>query len=788
MAFVLRCFTRAYVLAALALALGIGISTALFSLFDAVLLRPLPFPDQDSLYVIWKADPAAGSDYEELAYPELLDMRENIDAFESVALIPTTLYGNDHALQIGNEDPIRVETARVTPAFFQTLGVKPLLGRDFAATDNTSGAGPVAILSHWAWREHFDADPGVVGRQIRISERGHTVIGVMGADIDFPRGAALWMPQQEYDNRGAWFLHALARRKPGYSREQMQAQLDALFTRLAREHPNFYSPTQKSVVTSLPDHWAGSTRPQLLLSMAASLLLLGAACVTALNLFGTRMLTRTQEIATRVSLGASPWRIARQLLGECSVIASFACLAGLALALGLIEVLGRWVPASIPRADQAVMNWHVFAFAILAAIVAVFGSAAAPVWLAARTDVEPLLRKSAGRVTGGGRRALLQGLLTSAQTAIAVVLLAGGALLIGSVRHLLQQDVGFARDAVTMNLAQRGTDSDLFFKRLLERLKGSPGVIAAGAVLMRPLQGSIGWDTTYALESETTRPGRELPIANFEVVTPGYFEALGTPLLRGRDFNEQDDGDAPSVVMINRSLADRLERRGVEPLGARIKIRTGSTLAMVVGIVANARYRGVREDGDDVYVPYLQTQIPVRHLVIRGNRPASELAALVREETFRLDSAQPPAQVETIREAISRNAAADRFIMALVVALSVGALLLAVAGVFSVISETIAQRRREIAIRSALGATQFSLTRQLTSKALRFVFIGEVVGLVVLAISAPWLSPQLYQLEATDPAVLTTIATFLFAVATAAATLPSWSAAGRRPTAGLRDS
>jgi len=382
----------------------------------------------------------------------------------------------------------------------------------------------------------------------------------------------------------------------------------------------------------------------------------------------------------------------------------------------------------------------------------------------------------------------VQGGLTAAQTAIAVVLLAGSALMVESVRQLLQQDVGFAHDAVTMNLTQRGigADTDDFFTRLLDRLRAAPGVTAAGAVLMRPMQGTIGWDTSYALPSDVAAPAREIPVANFEVVTPGYFEALGTPLLRGRDFDTRDDRDAPQVVIINRSLADHLQRRGVEPLGTAIKVRSSDTPATIIGIVADARYRGVRERHDDVYVPYLQTRIPVRHLVIRGDRTPAELASLVREETLRLDSSQPPAQIETIGEAIRRDTSADRFNMALVVIFGVGALLLAAIGVYSVVSESVAERRREIAIRSALGANQVMLTRSLTARAIKFVLIGEVVGLATLVGFSPWLSTLLYEVEPTSPALLAGVTTFLLIVAFAAAIIPAWAAAGREPTAALQ--
>ena len=332
-----------------------------------------------------------------------------------------------------------------------------------------------------------------------------------------------------------------------------------------------------------------------------------------------------------------------------------------------------------------------------------------------------------------------------------------------------------------MNLTQRGlgAETDDFFTRLLEGLRADPGVEAVGAVLMRPLQGTIGWDTAYALTSqELAKREEELPVANFEVVTPGYFDALGTRLLQGRDFGDRDNSTVYTRRHRQPQPRDVFNAEALK-LGATVEVRASGALATVVGIVADARYGRCRLRQDDIYVPYLQTSIPVRHLVIRGSLPTAQLVDLVREKTYRLDSTQPPAQEpETISEAIRRDTAADRFNMALVVAFGITALLLAAAGVYSVVSESVAERRREIAIRSALGASRAVLTRQLTLTALRFVLFGELVGPATIAASSPWLSTQLYGLEPTDLGVLLGVAAFLLTMSAAAAALPSWLAAG----------
>ncbi len=326
---------RAYLFAISVLALSIGISTAVFSLARAVIFHPLPFPNQDSLRVIWKADAKAGVPFLELSYPELRDLQQRVPAFQSVAVMPTTLYGYGKVILFGNGRPVQVESAPVSHDFFRVLGVHPILGRDFENSDEHPGASPVVILSNDTWRTEFHKDAKIIGRQITLNGEGYTVVGVMASDIDFPRGAGLWLPlgvRENLDNRAAYYMQAIARVKPGYSDAQVSAQVDTLFQRLAIEHPEFYSPTQHSVITRLPEYWTGSARLQLLISLGASFLLLITGCITASNLFLSRTLARRQEIATRSALGATTSQIFAQFLAEGLTAAFFAGSAGLAFA------------------------------------------------------------------------------------------------------------------------------------------------------------------------------------------------------------------------------------------------------------------------------------------------------------------------------------------------------------------------------------------------------------------------------------------------------------------------
>ena len=353
------------------LALGIGMSVAMFSLVDAVLLRPLPFPDQDSIYVIQKADPLAGAHVEELAYPELSDLQESIPGFEYVAVTPVALYGNARVLQSGTADPVQLETALVSHDFFRVLGVSPRMGRNFVSADERVGAPPVVVVSDQTWRDQLGADPGIIGRTVRLNGQGHTVIGVMAAGVEFPRGAALWIPlgieEGIVERRGATFLQAVARAKPGYSRQQVDRDVSALFTRLANEYPEAYSSSQRGVVIPLVNYWTGSARIHLWIVLGASLLLLIASAISSGGILLSRAVSRRSEIATHLALGAPPRRVLAQMAAEGAVAGGIAAIAGLGIAYLLIRSLVKWPPADIPRLSEASLDLNSFCFAAGAA-------------------------------------------------------------------------------------------------------------------------------------------------------------------------------------------------------------------------------------------------------------------------------------------------------------------------------------------------------------------------------------------------------------------------------------
>jgi len=796
----------AYLSATGILALGIGMSVAMFSLVDAVLLRPLPFPRQESIHLIWKVDPLAGTHVEELAYPELRDLQEGVRDFEFVAVLPTSLYGYARVLQTGTAEPVQIESAPVSHDFFRVLGVAPVLGRDFTSSDERVGAPPVVVLSDQVWRNRLGADPGILGRMIRLSGQGHTVIGVMGPGVEFPRGAGLWIPlgveARIVDRRGATFLQAIARAKPGVSRDRVAVQTNAVFERLATEHPESYTRSQQAVVTSLVEYWTGSARLHLWIVLGASLLLLIASVISASGLLLSRTLSRESEIATRLALGAGRAQILAQLGAEGAVVAMGAVTVGMGLAESAIRFLVRWAPADIPRLQEAALNLDSFGFAAGAAALAAVACTVIPGWSATRMHLEAALREGGARASLSRRAGRTRNLFILGQAAVTIILLAMASLLVLSYRSMMSADTGFSnRDAVSMNLQLRGPgmfsgqafDAKFrraFYTELLNRLRKAPGVSSAAAILLRPLEGAIGWDVPFEFEFEAGgKNSRVLPKANYEVVTPGYFKTVGTAVLEGRDFDDHDSEEGERVAIVSGALAQRIRAAGHEAVGHRLRLGSGDApWVRIVGVAADARYRSITQTGADIFAPYLQAPQPTNYVVIRGTQPAQELAGLVRSTLAQIDSNQAVAGIATIAELIDANATRHRFNMMLLLWFGVCAAMLAGAGVYSVIAETMAARKREIAIRTALGARRMRLVREIVSGTLAWVLIGEVLGALVVSALGRLAADLLHGVSARDPLALGSVAGFLFLVSLASAVWPAWWAAGGDPKDSLRTS
>jgi len=792
--FAVRSFTRhggAYVWATVILAVGIGLSVPMFSLVEAVLLNPLPFPNQGDVHLIWKTDLQVNEQLVgELAFPELGDLKANVPNLQSVALIPAALYGNGRVLQIGTQEPVQIETCPTTAGLFRVLKIAPALGRDFETADQDPGAAPVVILSDPVWRSQFGARRDVVGQIVRLNGVGHTVIAVMPPEASFPRGAGLWIPLRTELRRGATWLVAVARMKPGSSRDALQRAADRTFQLQASSYPKEYPMSQRAVVTPIAEFLTGTSRGQLLVSLVASLLLLVSACVSASNLFLSRTLVRRREVATRVSLGASRSQILMQFAVEALVAATAATFAGSVLAAALIRTLVRWAPADIPRIEAARLDFGALAFAAVVTLLATLACVIGPALVLQGKNLDAMLREGV-RTAGSRTGQRLQSVFVFCQSTSTVTILAVGLLLFLSYRAMLHTDLGFVhRDTMTMNLALRGPSVSLevrrrFYTELLNRLRAAPEITSAAAVLLRPFEGPIGWDSEYTLGFEAaTRDLNHLPKANFEVVTPGYFETVGTALLAGRDFNDHDLEDSDTVAIVSESLARRIRAAGYDPILHRIRVF--GAWRKIVGVTADARYRRVVQSADNVFVPYLQSAVPTNYLVLRGHVSSTELLSLVRRTLKEVDSTQAIAGEATLGDLIERNTARNRFNVSILILFAAGAILLAAAGIHSVVRESVTVRAKEIALRIALGAGRVRLVAQATQTALAWVLAGEFIGVAGAFLLGRTAADLLYGISPGDPTVLASVAVFMFAIAFVSSMIPAWIAAGQDPREGLQ--
>ena len=774
------------------LSVGMGMSVAMFSLVDAVLLRPLPFPRQESIEVIWKADPLAGRYVEELAYPELRDFQENISDFEYVAVLPTSLYGYARVLQIGNAEPVQIESALVSHDFFRVLGVAPVLGRDFNDSDEHPGAPLAVMVSDRVWREYLGSDPRIVGRMIRLNGQGYTVIGVMARGVDFPRGAGFWVPlgveSRVVERRKATFLQAIARVKPGVSHQRVASEVDGLVRRLAREYPDAYSPSQRAVVTPLTEYWTGSSRAHLWILLGASVLLLAASVLSASILIVSGVLGRGAEIATRIALGAGRRHILGQLGAEGALVAVVAAGAGTGLAGLLVRILVRLAPHDIPRLGEAGLNPGSMAFALATAVSATVICTMMPAASALRMRLESVLREGGTRVSLSHGNLRARHLFVFAQAAVTVVMLAVAGLFLLSYRSILSADVGFGnRDTLTVNLqlrgaglfASQGAGRRVSYSELLSRLRRSPGVISAAAVTVRPLEGAIGWERSYELEFEAGRKDAAvLPKANFEAVSPEYFQTAGTPLLEGRDFTEHDADGSEAVTIISRTLADRIRAAGHSPVGHRIRLGGSGDWLKVIGVSGEARYRDVTQEDATIYQSYGQAAAPTHYVMIRGKQSARELGALVRRTLAGMDPSQAVAGDATLGELIEANTARHRFNMIILLWFAVCAAVLAGTGIYGAVAESMVARRQEIVIRMALGAPRLGVVRGMVSKSVQFALAGEALGFLAVLLIYQRISGLLYGVALYHSPLLVVVLGFVFVISFAAGCWPAWCAVG----------
>jgi putative ABC transport system permease protein len=785
--------------AVLTLALGIGANTAIFSLVNAALLRPLPYRDPSRLVYISEFWPRE-TPVQTATSPDFANWSEHDQLFDGLAA-----YGGGAEVNLTSDrGPERVHGVTVTADFFSVLGVQPLLGRAVLPEEDRPGGPHVVLLSHELWRERFGSNPSIIGKSVKLDGVLYSVIGVTRAGFRFPDDqfkAQLFLPMV-VARVANWsspdyfrLLRPIARLKPGVTVEQARAELTALVHRTAAQEPPQFVRMRAGMevrVTTLGERLAAPARPILLIFSTSVALLLIMSCVNVAGLQLARGAVRQKEVAVRAALGASRRRLAGQLLAESLVVATLALPVALLTGSAGIRALRALGPPQIPHLESVRLDPAVLLFTTIVAMMTAILSGLSPALFASRTQPNEALQQG-GRLTPGQAQHRVRGALVTAEVAMAVVLLVGAGLLARSFIHLVFVDPGFdPHHLLTLRLSLSGAEYSkpeqraAFFGRLLERLNALPGVqsVAAGSGL--PI---LGWGSLRGtnVEGRPRWPVGLRPDVPCDVVSTQYFRTLHIPLLAGRDFDEQDRQGAPEVAIVNRAFVQQFFPNenalgkhvgGGAPTGAWREI---------VGVVGNVRQLGLdHAESPEIYIPYVQEPSSDMSLVLRASGDPLASVEFVRAAVREVDAHQPVYDIATMEQRLSGSIAPQRFNMLLVGLFAVVALGLGALGIYGVLAYSVTQRTREIAIRMALGAERGNVLKLVVSQGIRLVAFGLGIGVPGSAAMARLLRSQLFGVGPDDPATLMAVAAILTFVAGLACYLPARRATRIDPMAALR--
>jgi predicted permease len=793
--------------AALTLALGIGANTAIFSVINAVLLRPLPYQEPDRLVMLWTDNPRLNLGFHELppTPSDFSDWREQAQSFAQIAAFrPYTADLSDQGV------PERVGSVQVSADFFSLLGVPPLHGRAFSREEDRPGSDKVVIIGYGLWQRRFAGDSALLGRSITVNRERRQVVGIMPPAFGFPRGAEMppayglmaqtevWVPYAE--SADYWrevetrdFV-TLGRLKSGVVLARAQAEMDTLAKRATKAHPNTHDGwTVRCCPLAL--QVAGKTRPVLWMLLGAVGFVLLIACANVGNLLLCRSAARRKEMAVRVAIGASRGRIVRQLLTESSVLSLLGGAIGLPLAAWAISLIVAFSPADTPRLSETTLDGRVLAFTLLISLATGIVFGLAPAWHTVQLKLTEALNEEGRSGTASSRRRMLSPLV-AAEFALAVILLAGAGLMFQSLQRLQAVDLGFrSQQVVAFDVSLFGArygNADQrrqFFRAAREELSHVPGLQATAAISSLPLGGRENMNKMYV--EGTTLPGPEKFVAAEQrLITPGYFGALSVVLLHGRDFVESDGADKLKVCIINETIARGLFS-GVPPLGKRLKLGgTGDDTPWrtIVGIVRDVRGAAPEtKPRPQVYIPFDQEPQNEMTLVVRaGGAGDAALEKTVRAQMARLDPTLPLANYRTLERLVSNALARPRFSAWLLGLFAATALLLTMVGLYGVVAYAAVQRTREIGIRLALGARTRDVIALIVGQGIRPALAGLVLGLGAALALTRLLTSQLYEVKAADPLTFVLVALLLIVVGLLACWLPARRAAGIDPLKALR--
>jgi putative ABC transport system permease protein len=787
---------RIAVLAIGTLAIGIGLAVSIYSVAHGALVKPLPFKDELRVVMMYEHAPQNGTIKGNVAPANFLDWRERSNAFSHMG----GLRPFSGIVMSANGEAIRADGRRVLGDAFGALGLSATAGRLLTPADETAGA-PIVVIADRMWRQHFGADPGIIGRSILLDERPHTVVGVLEPVLRVPGGPAgfdqifvPWvLPPHLKTMRMSHICEAVARLKPGVTLEQAQADIGAVARALADQYPQS-NKDESVLLTPVREALVGDVRPALLVLAGAVTLVLLLACANVASLLLARAAARRQEMSVRAAIGAGRTRLVRQLLAESLPIGIAAGGAGLGLSWWSLAWLQRVLPPEIAATVNARVDPTASIAALLLCIVTAVAFGLAPIRFVLGSSRGALRDPRGGVTAASGRRAMVV-----LQVALAVVLLIGAGLLTRSFGALVGIEPGFRTDGLlTFNVElprsrYRGPDQwQPFFERLRDELHSIPGVTAAAGSSGLPLNengGSVG----FFAEGQAPPPDNRDTFVIYRLVTPGFFETLGIPMYEGRDFSRSDrPAGAPAVVIVNRTLAQRYWP-GQSAIGKRVAFTSRprpQDWATIVGVVGDIRHSSLAEPVDiQLYVPYHQEPnwYPPGQIVMRTQGKPIGLANAVRERVRAIDPMIPIAEIQTMEAIVGRAVAAPRFNMSLFLVLSLSSLALALVGIYGLLSFTVALRTREIGVRTALGADARSISRMIAGEGLRLTVAGGAMGLAAGAIAARSMDALLFKVEPYDPLTFAGCAALLLLVALVACYVPARRAARVDPVVALRD-
>jgi putative ABC transport system permease protein len=789
-------------LAVLTLGLGIGANTAIFSVINGVLLKPLPYANGDRLVLIDQQTPLARQQNFPVSITELYDYRKQLASFEGIVEFHQM---NFDLLRRG--EPDRVATGVVSPNFFDALGIKPILGRGFVETDDDEGADAVLILGHAYWRSKFGGDPGIIGQVFEMNDRPHTVVGVLPNVPHYPNEVDVYMPtsacpfraqaqRQLTTNRRPFSVQVFGLLKKGVSPATATTEVATVAERFKRDFPKDYPATTGfyARTASVLERLTVGARQLLLILLGTTGLILLIACANVANLTLARMLRRDRELAMRTALGAGRGRLVRQLLTESTVLAIAGGAFGVVFAWSTIGMLTSFVGRFTARTHQIDIDPGVLAFTLLVAIATGLAFGTLPA-LASRVNPASALKSGGKGTSDSGGRRRVQSALIVAQVAVSVILLIGAGLLLLSFYRLQNVAAGFQTERVmsaeifgNFTKYPDASSNRRLYTSILERLESSPGVVSAAITNAVPLSGVLPGNTRFRIAGRTYATPDERPTADVRVASTKYFDTLAIPLRRGRGFTELDHENAPRVAIINEAMVRQWDGR--DPLGSEISVtplNVEPVWLTIVGVVGDVKAFGLDRDAvAQIYIPLRQSGGLAGRALVRVNGDPTAATAIIQNAVRSVDPDLPIENVKTLDEIRERYLAAPRLTAMLLTVFAALAMLVTLTGITGVIAQSVSQRTQEFGLRMALGATQHSVLRMVLRQGLVLVSVGLAIGIAGAFAFARVLESYLYSTTTTDPIAFAVVATAFVVAGTLACLGPAWRATTVDPMTALR--